>query len=95
MQSTLTIQVAIWAVMAAVLGALALYRKFVAREEVDVIHLRDAESRIISQQETFAQKLSGIDRWGKILTIVLVVYGLIIASVYLFFAWKQSVQISG
>lgn len=92
MQTTLTIQVVIWVVMATVVGALALYRKFISREEVDVIHLRDSEATVVSEQSTLARRLDMIDRWGKVLTIVLIIYGVLIASIWLFYAWKESVQ---
>jgi len=92
MQTTLTIQVVIWVAMATVVGGLALYRKFISREEVDVIHLRDNELAAVSDQDNLAHRLEKIDRWGKLLTIVLIVYGLLIACGWLVYAWKESVQ---
>ncbi len=92
MQSVLTINAVIWVVLAAIVGSLALYRKFVSREEVDLIHLGDRESQAISEQVTFAHRLEAIDRWGKILTIVVIAYGMAIAALYLYTAWQASVQ---
>jgi putative heme iron utilization protein len=86
----LTIPTVIWVAMAVVTAGLALYRKFVSREEVDVIHLRDNESAVVSSQETFAHRLDAIDRWGKILTIALIAYGVVLACGYLYFAWQES-----
>jgi hypothetical protein len=54
MQSTLTIQAGIWVATAAVVGSLALYRRFVSRAEVDAIHLRESESSEIPRQEAMA-----------------------------------------
>jgi putative heme iron utilization protein len=92
MQTTLTIQVVIWIAMATVVGGLALYRKFISRSEVDVIHLRDNELAAVSEQDNLAHRLEKVDRWGKLLTIVLIVYGLLIACGWLVYAWKESVQ---
>ena len=89
---SLTIPAVIWVAMAVVTGALALYRKLVSNAEVDVIHLREAEVGAIGQQVQFAHKLDAIDKWGKILTITLIAYGLVLACGYLVMAWQQSSQ---
>lgn len=92
MQSVLTINAVIWVVLAAIVGSLALYRKFVSRTEVDLIHLRDNEARVVSEQVAFAHRLETIDRWGKILTIAVIAYGMAIAALYVYSAWQASVQ---
>jgi len=92
MQSTLTIQTLIWLVIAAVVGSLALYRKYISRAEVDVLHLRESESFEIPRQQLMASRLGAIDRWGKVLTIILIAYGVLIACGYLFLAWRDSNQ---
>ena len=89
---TLTIPMVIWVAMALAVAALALYRKYISRAEVDVIHLRDNEVAAVSEQDNFAHKLEAIDKWGKVLTIVVIGYGLVIAAIWLFYAWKESVQ---
>ena len=95
MQSALTANVVIWVVFAAIVGSLALYRRFISHTEVDVIHLRDSEAGMVSDQVTFARRLDSIDRWGKILTIGVIAYGVVIAGVYLYSAWLASVQLAG
>jgi hypothetical protein len=92
MQSTLTIHAVIWVVFAATVGSLALYRKFVSRGEVDMLHLGERETPIISQQVTFAHRLEAIDRWGKILTIALAAYGVLIVIGFGIAAWLQSLE---
>ncbi len=90
MQSTLTIQIVIWVVIGIALGSLALYRKYISAAESDVLHLRDSESTQISGQKEFANRLDSLDRWGKILIIILIVYGLVVGCEYLAVAWQQS-----
>jgi hypothetical protein len=92
MQSTLMAQALIWMVMAAVVGTLAIYRKYVSRAEVDVLHLRETESVEIPRQEAMAHRLDSIDRWGKVLTIALFVYGVAIACGFGYFAWQSTNQ---
>lgn len=92
MQSALTIQSFIWVVMAAAVGSLALYRKYVSRAEVDVLHLRDTESGQIPQQEAIGHQLEAIDRWGKLFTIILIAYGVLIACGYMYIAWGATNQ---
>lgn len=90
----LTIQSFIWVVMAAVVGSLALYRKYVSRGEVDLLHLGDSETNQIPLQEALISRLAAIDRWGKILTIVLIGYGVLIACGYMYIAWGATYQIA-
>jgi hypothetical protein len=86
------IHAVIWVVFAATVGSLALYRKFISRAEVDVLHLRDSESRMVSQQVAFAHRLDAIDQWGKILTIAVVVYGVLITIGFGITAWLTSLE---
>jgi hypothetical protein len=75
----------------AVLGittlGLALYRKFNAMHEEDLIHLGAGEEREIPEQVTLARRLDAIDRWGKTLTVLTIVLGLGLAAGYLYKAW--------
>jgi hypothetical protein len=48
---------------------------------------------IATQQTSLAQKLEVIDKWGKIMTVITVVLGLLIAAAYVYgqFAGRSSV----
>jgi len=71
--------VALWSVIAlAVLGLLA-WRKIVSSKEDDQLHVLDGAT---TDQVIVASKLDTIDKWGKILTVVAVVLGLLIAAAY-------------
>ena len=59
-----------------------VWRKMVASHEDDSLHVLQQGS--VAQQVTVAQKLEVIDKWGKILTIVTVVFGLILGAVYIY-----------
>jgi hypothetical protein len=73
-----------WAVLATIVLALAIYRYFVARNEDDVIHV--GASNFSNQQEV-AKKLDGIDKWGKLLTIVVAAYALVIGGLFMYSEW--------
>ena len=84
----LTFVVTVWAALGIVTLALAIYRSaFAAHSEEDVVRLGPGEEREIPKQVALAHKMDVIDRWGKILTIVVVVIGLGLAAAYLYQAW--------
>ena len=56
--------------------AMAGYRKFVTREEDDLVHLGEGSSQLSAKQEALAKTLSQLDRVTKILITVTVIYGL-------------------
>jgi hypothetical protein len=73
--------VAVWSVVTLSVIVLLVMRKLVANKEDDQLHvLRSATT----DQVSVASKLDTIDRWGKILTVVAVVMGLAIATVYVY-----------
>ena len=81
---------AIWAVLTAAVLILAIYRRTIANQEDDRVHVLEGEAHLIHQQEVVAHKLDVIDRWGKSITVFVLVYGLGLASYYLYQVWKQT-----
>ena len=88
------IWVILWIALALCVAVLAFYRRVVASQEDDIVHVISGESRVLTQQVTFAQKIDKIDFWGKTLTIVLVVYGLILGAWMLYQLWEQSTRVA-
>ena len=80
----------VWCAMAAFVLSLAMYRKVVARSEDDLVHLGEADDRLVNQQKTVASRLEFIDRWERILTIVTIAFGLVVGVVYLYNGWMDS-----
>jgi heme/copper-type cytochrome/quinol oxidase subunit 2 len=74
-----------WGVLAIVVVFLIIYRKSVSSHEDDSIHL---EGGMPSVQMALAHRLELIDRWGKTLTIVVAVYGIALAAIYLYQIWN-------
>ena len=80
----LTLHLASWAGVATVLVFLALYRRRIYMKSDEVLHVLDAEAPLVSNQEVVGKRLEKIDLWGKVLTILVVLYGVGIAGMYLY-----------
>jgi hypothetical protein len=91
MNSQLMPFVVVWAVLAIVVLFLIVWRKLVASHEDDSLHV--AHAGAIQQQVGVAHKLEQIDKWGKTLTVIAVVFGLILAGVYFYQMWVASSSI--
>lgn len=90
MHVNLTPYVVIWACIACGAALLALYRRFITRNEDDYIHVAEGEAQAIPQQVAMAQKLDVIDRWEKILLIVAAVTGVALGCAYIYQLWIAS-----
>lgn len=84
MITTLIPHIAIFAVLTTVVVLLAIYRKKVNGTIDEALHVLDAEAGAVGVQNDVAKKLAVIDRWGKTLTVLAVLYLLAIAGWYLY-----------
>lgn len=75
-----------WGVLAIVVVFLIIYRKAVTSREDDSIHL---EGGMPSEQVALSHRVAVIDRWGKTLTVIAVVYGLALAGIYMYQVWTN------
>ena len=71
----------VWSLLAVVVLGLFFWRQAIARSEDDSLHVMHGT---IASQTTLSQKLDVIDKWGKILTVITVVLGLLIAAAYIY-----------
>lgn len=79
-----------WAVLAVVVVMLMIYRWMVANREDDSLHVSDAETAVVDQQLVVAKKLATVDRWGKTLTAVALIYALGLLGVYMYRSWLET-----
>jgi hypothetical protein len=79
-----------WSVLGIVVVVLAIYRSAVAGREDDSLHMMAGEAPIIAQQQRLGKKIEHIEAWGKSLTALLVIYGLVLAAIFLYHAWQVS-----
>jgi len=75
-----------WGVLAVVVVSLILYRRSITSREDDSIHL---EGGLPAEQIALDHRLAVVDRWGKTLTVVTVVFGLILAAIYMYQIWNN------
>lgn len=73
-----------WGVLAIVVLCLIVYRRAIASREDDSIHL---EGSMPAEQVALAHKLALVDRWGKSITVLVVLYGLALAGFYFYQIW--------
>lgn len=86
---------ATWIPLAVVVAVLAIYRNMMASHEDETIHVLESDAAQVTTQVKLSHKLELIERWGKILTVVVVVYGLFIAGMYLYNIWQQGAKLPG
>jgi hypothetical protein len=75
-----------WGALTITMLGLVFYRRLVASHEDDSLHL---EGNIEGIQAALAHRLESIDRWGKTLTVAVMVYALALAGVYLYQVWNN------
>jgi hypothetical protein len=79
-----------WAVLTTVVVFLAIYRRRIGSTVDETLHVLDSEAALVNAQADVARKLAVVDRWGKILTTVAVLYLLGIAAMYLYMAYRDA-----
>jgi len=79
-----------WGVLALIVIGLAFKRRAISEKEDDTLHLGGGGEAIVAEQILTAKKLDTIDKWGKILTVVLVVAGLVLGGIYGMQVWEAS-----
>jgi hypothetical protein len=75
----------LWVALAAVVIGMIIWRKTVSSHEDEALHVLDAGA--LNQQVSVGHKLETIDKWGKILTAIAVIFGLILGAIYMYQSW--------
>jgi hypothetical protein len=77
--------IGLWLLMAIAVAVLAVMRKMAAKDESETLHVDD--KAFMDKQAAIAGRLEKIDHWGKIVTAVTVLYGLVLLSIQLYNTW--------
>ena len=81
---------AAWGVLALVVIVLGFMRKHVTAEEDDTLHLGGGSEQAVAHQQDVAKKLAALDKWGKILTVLLAVTGVVLTIAYFMQMWEST-----
>ena len=85
----------VWVVLLAVVLLLAFRRSLLARQEDDMLHVGDAAAAAATaHQVVVAKKLTALERLLKILTVLLVLYGVVLVGLFIYDAWTASSRIA-
>ena len=84
--------IVVWVVLGIIVLVLAVSRMRLAKREDASLHVMVTEGEA-EQQKDMTKKLGRIDLWGQVLTVVLVLYGITLAGIYIYQAWQQSSKI--
>jgi hypothetical protein len=82
-----------WTALAVVVLVLAVYRISLGSHDDLIVHLAAGESGIPETQQQRGRKINLLDRWGPALTILAVLYGLTLLSVYFYHVWFKGYEI--
>jgi hypothetical protein len=85
---TFIMLLASWGVLAAVVLGMAVYHNLLARREDDHIHFSEQEAALVNAQTQTAHRIDTLEKWSKMLTILLVSYGVVLALYYLYLLWQ-------
>jgi hypothetical protein len=80
----MTPSIVILIALTVVTAGVAAYRKLIARDEDDYIHMTDPSGEIRASQQRMAASLNQIDRIGKGLTVATVAYGVALLAFFLY-----------
>ena len=73
---------------------LAAYRKLIASKDDPMLHVVDAEAKLISQQHAIADRLDAVDRWGIAITALAVAFGVVAGVLLLVTAWQNGMKLN-
>jgi len=78
----------LWAALALAVLVMAGYRKIVSVREDETLHLVNPSES--ARQLAIFHKLESIDKWGRLLTVVAAIYGLLLVLGYTYQTWVQA-----
>lgn len=76
--------------MTATVVALAIYRFFVARQQEFHLHATAEEAPMSGDQVAVARRLDKVDRWGKLMTTLTFVYGMILVAAFFYVEFQKT-----
>ena len=86
MATNLILYIAGWGALLFLVLAMAFYRHHLVRHEDSTLDLLE-NSTVAAHQAKVFRRADVIERWGKVLTVLVVFYALALITVYLYHMW--------
>ncbi len=83
----------VWLFLVAVVILLAFYRWVVASHEDETVHVSAGGINLPDNRAALGKKVERIELWGKTLTAVAAVYGLVLLSIYVYELWMMATKV--
>ena len=83
----------VWVALTLFVISLAVFRKFAARSEDDLVHLSGSAVSVITHQTQVANRLDKIDHWGKLLTVVDIAFGVALLALSMYITRQHSLAL--
>ena len=84
--------IVVWVVLGIIVIVLAVSRMRLAQKEDKTLDVLENE-RVAEKQKQMTVKIQKIDRWGQALTVLVVLYGIVLAGTYIYHMWQLSGRI--
>jgi hypothetical protein len=81
-----------WSVCALIVLGVAIYRITLAGRDDRSLDLMVKDEHVIADQKMAVKRIRSIDHWGEALTVITVLYGLAIASIYFYQIWQEATK---
>jgi hypothetical protein len=78
---------ALWLMVIAAVIVVAFWRRSVAVQEDPALHLGASHAGTAAEQVALAKRLAQIDKWMKLLTMIVVGFGVLLGAAALYKAW--------
>lgn len=79
-----------WGILTLVVVALAIYKKSLDGHIDESIHFNNSEDAALRRQAAETHRSEVVERWGKALTAVVVLYGLVIVGILVYHQWQAA-----
>ena len=77
----------LWVIVIVALVVVAFWRRTVAVQEDPALHLGAEHAGTAAEQLALAKKLEQIDKWMKLLSLVVIVFGVLLGAAALYKGW--------
>lgn len=77
-----------WVILTAIVIALAFYKKSLDSHVDEHLHIDAQEDGMVKEQVAQARRSEVVETWGKILTVVVFLYGLGIVGMIAYHQWQ-------